>query len=384
MKYKLTMKRILQAPTIFLMAYIYFVQGPIFLYVITGHYYTGIKIEYLTEVIFVSCFAIAGFYVSRPVSFSKKFQILIVNDRSFLAILQTFIYLCLLIVFVNFIFKSGFDGVYKRDILNRIGGIHYTISFFFPLLFTMRIALRNKFQRLDYIAWTSYTIYCLLTYERNFILLFTTILMTYYWNSEKKLNVTKILIILTLAFLMFSLQAIVRAETTTGFNNILETALGQGSNIIIISNVVYWLDSNQVDFLYGSTYLDSILSLFQLNGLEKTGRLTHWFSLIYNPNYRLGGFGFSLDAEAYLNFGYTGVFIVFMFVGFLMKSIWRASITRGTYLSKFLSAYLFYVFIYGIRGDSNMLIKQICYGILCFFIIYLISHRLKLHLSSFK
>lgn len=95
--------------------------------------------------------------------------------------------------------------------------------------------------------------------------------------------------------------------------------------------------------------LDEILQFEALSPIK-------WYNQTYFAPNRSGQ-GFSLVAEGYVNFGYFGIFILFMFVGFLVRRIYHRS-NKGSF------HFLFYVlsvpvFMYSIRADLANIISPL-------------------------
>lgn len=74
-----------------------------------------------------------------------------------------------------------------------------------------------------------------------------------------------------------------------------------------------------LNFFYGKTYMDTFANL--IIPFTKVEALSDWYVRTYEYNaYIMGnGRGFPSVLEAYLNFGYFGIFLVYGFYGFLFK-----------------------------------------------------------------
>lgn len=135
----------------------------------------------------------------------------------------------------------------------------------------------------------------------------------------------------------------------------------------VFSNVIYYVDNGE-PLRLGSTYLDSFLSLFVPNVL--TGNFVYntpaiWFKEKFAPDISGHGFGFSMMAEAYLNFSFFGVF-VFLLVGFFVGVCSNVLRKTNNAISCLWAAMAIVGFSMGLREDSNVLFSYIFYFILPF------------------
>jgi len=91
--------------------------------------------------------------------------------------------------------------------------------------------------------------------------------------------------------------------------------------------------------------------------------LLAWFKERYAPTSQ-SGYGFGMEAEAYLNFGFLGPVVVFALWAFFLCRLhagYRA--LPGALLYRY--AYTFFVpfSLYSIRGDSLMCVKGLLYSV---------------------
>ncbi|MGM8935034.1 O-antigen polysaccharide polymerase Wzy [Pseudomonas neustonica] len=112
-------------------------------------------------------------------------------------------------------------------------------------------------------------------------------------------------------------------------------------------------------FFYGVSILKDLVRAVVPGFVMNVENSVGWYNTTFHPEIvAIGrGYGFSLAAEGYVNFGYLGVAIWFLVFGFL-SSILYVKARDGIY---FFSIYIcsIPVFIYAIRGDFSTLLSPI-------------------------
>jgi len=130
--------------------------------------------------------------------------------------------------------------------------------------------------------------------------------------------------------------------------------MSAGRNVdTILSNRMNW------DYFYGQTLLwDIPRSIIPARFYHSQNGLGWFADLFHAKRLRLGqGVGFSLAAEGFINFGYTGVLLFFvLFAGLLSFLYNRSSYSSVNLLIYVLSAGFF---IYAIRGDFSTLLSPL-------------------------
>ena len=159
--------------------------------------------------------------------------------------------------------------------------------------------------------------------------------------------------------------------------------------LCIIPN--YSITSNIMDIIplregyrYGMTYINAVSELVpRIFTQDYNSNLAEWFKSYYNPSFE-GGFGFSVEAEAYMNFGFLG-FIVFAFWGWLLTQSY-CNYKEKPYLpwNSFFYALFIITSIIGIRAHSAQIIKQMVYSyfLVEFIKIYIGYSRIKIKLPK--
>jgi hypothetical protein len=131
----------------------------------------------------------------------------------------------------------------------------------------------------------------------------------------------------------------------------------------VFTNVLNIVPSQDM-FKYGSTYLDSFVGLFapRVLGLSSYGEVTPsvWYQQMYSPGTVGHGFDFSMLAESYINFG-AFMPMTFFFVGFFLAYLSHSiRLTRSPFLL-FFSVVTIVVLTFGLRSDSNTILKGMFY-----------------------
>ncbi len=145
--------------------------------------------------------------------------------------------------------------------------------------------------------------------------------------------------------------------------SVVQSVLGLGSNLFVTSRVVEWVP-REIPHRWGETYLHTAANLlpsFLLPGLRYDSLLA-WFKERYAPT-SSSGYGFGMEAEAYLNFGLLGPVLVF--------ALWAAALCRlfegyralpDALLYRYGYTFMLPFSLYCIRGDSLMWAKGFLYA----------------------
>lgn len=130
------------------------------------------------------------------------------------------------------------------------------------------------------------------------------------------------------------------------------------TNLHVFTNVASWIPQIEAH-RYGATYLQTLISFLPIRGKLDLGM---WFKNKYAPG-GTSGYGFAMDAEAYLNFGWAGPAIVFCAWGAALGALHqRARRQCNTGMDQFLWTLALPVSLFCIRADSRTLVKYMVYG----------------------
>ncbi len=135
------------------------------------------------------------------------------------------------------------------------------------------------------------------------------------------------------------------------------------SNLHVFTNTVYVIPGSRPHF-YGQTFLDSVATFWPDETDAKERSPMIWFQ----DNYDLqgeAGFGFALDAEGYMNFGWSGPAIVFAFLGGLLGWLFHRSHALSSHpVASCMYWICLLTTVFGIRSDSRAWLKVNVYAFL--------------------
>lgn len=143
-------------------------------------------------------------------------------------------------------------------------------------------------------------------------------------------------------------------------DDLVETLLTKSSsNLFVMTKISRWVPERE-PLRLGSTYVESLRSF--LPGAPSKG-LSDWFKERYAPG-AASGYGFAMDAEAYLNFGWLGPSVVFFAWGAGLGALYRRTRRRqATWFAHYLWILMLTYSAFAIRADSRALLKIFIYGL---------------------
>lgn len=143
-----------------------------------------------------------------------------------------------------------------------------------------------------------------------------------------------------------------------------------GSPAIIVTHLMKWFPGH-VSFYYGQTYFDAVLSL--VPSFFFGGKLARPFispTFVYKRLFEGGGFnldvgyGFSLVAEAYMNFGWFGPLLIMFIIGFALQRLYLLASRSDNWLAWPRYIVVLSLLPYALRTDAISLVKSLVYGLL--------------------
>lgn len=250
---------------------------------------------------------------------------------------------------------AAFVGT-KTDRISVAGGLHYQYLLLELLACSLYVlAVRTPAGRPLY--WTNmamYVGYCLLTAERDFLFVLFALLL-YRQLFRRAMSVRLVLAGVAAVALATGLAAWRAGEAATS-----GLVLNQGS-VMFTDTFVRVYVPTVFPFQHGQTYVDAVMSL--LPGWGHGPDLAGWLVDQYVPG-SSGGYGFSLTAEAYLNFGTIGIPFVFALLT-LVQRLLVNRVDRGQFPA-YLSLLFTIGWMYGFRGESANLVNLLVYGAVLF------------------
>jgi oligosaccharide repeat unit polymerase len=230
------------------------------------------------------------------------------------------------------------------------------------------VALRTRFYRVLY--WmnaSTYVVYCLVTTERDFLFVGLAVLI-HVQLFDTTVRTRRLVLLGTAGVALGALLAALREGLSFG----LTQALNQGS-IPFVDTFVRHLVPDYLPHLHGRTYLDGVLGVLPDALYSRDAPpLDAWLVDQYAAG-SSGGYGFSLTAEAYLNFGAVGIPVQFFALGLLMR--WVLNRADRSDWSTFLSVVMVTALFGALRGDTAQFVRILLYGAAFFAVLHLLSSR---------
>ncbi|MEZ5450961.1 MAG: O-antigen polysaccharide polymerase Wzy [Thiolinea sp.] len=322
--------------------------------------YFGIRVDMMEEALTASALAMLAIILS-----SLTYQLFAANrtpsryrfmptetfcEVTALVLLATS--LLMLMLFAVNINKFSLPKVVK---VASVSFIHYKLVLLWMAAFTVHFSTKWEIDRPLIISFTIFCLYTLLFSERDFV--FIILAVTFITMKSRILNYRLALIGFPVAMLLTQLTAD-RGEIFEG--GPVSAFFNQGSNLFVNSFVIGLVEDGE-PLQYGYTYLSSMLDSISFGKLRLDEPLAEWLVGAYTGNPDAdAGYGFSLEAEAFLNFGYAGVFILYFLLGLLMvQSSQRA--LQGYFLARLHVTWTPIFMIYGLRGESLNIMKPYLY-----------------------
>jgi hypothetical protein len=340
--------------------YFYLSFGAVIVYLLGGEVYFGIREEYIPQAAVIFLLAQLGLYAGAlAAGLPSKFDMRIHNAsvRTSTALPWVLIFLASVTIFLMAVVLSA-PASGKTGSIDFIGtGVHY------PLLTFQRCAMCLYFlvrfdPGLRRIYWANasiYVAYCLVMDERDFIFTFASILAFKVMLREVRFG-PRVILFGVIGVVLGSLLGFIRSE---GGEFDWTSILGQNSILFINTNVLYLFPDTH-DFQQGLTYVNAFLTI--VPGFfwpDQPEMLTTWFKNWFAPSSR-SSYGFALDAEAYLNFGFVGV--PFVFAAWSLVLYWLARRFDRHAFYSFASLYFLSGIMYSVRNESWTIIHSCVYA----------------------
>lgn len=333
--------------------FLLFAFGPVVNYLIGNEIYSGITLSSIpaaTLGIFIALvgMCVAVFLVPQRPAFNRIR--LTASERTYPAI--TVLHLALSAYAIYSIATLG-SGILESDKLTKVSAVgpyHYDYllvamlasAFFFT-------AMRTKHgKNIFWLHLTVYSAYCLVMDERDFIFVYVSLFL----HSQLFRDKVKIWIPLLAGGGLLALATYLFAQRSGESANTAQ-ALNQGSLLFVDSYIVARYP-DFIPFQWGGTYLDAVTGIAPNWLIPPKPALADQLVQSYAPG-STSGYGFSLSAEAYINFGLVGILIVF----FGLAVAQQALINRcdKSLFWAYASIAFTVAWMYAMRGESVYLIK---------------------------
>lgn len=367
---------------IYLFCYFYFCFGPYSANALGLPIYSGIKKAYLYEASYAFFLAIAtlSLFPSNLVGRLTFHYQLVVKEPVFLRqVALFFLSVPVILLFLLAFMRIGFSPLDKVQRIQAVGIGHYVMLTLWPLfLFCYMTVMPYKdmhagAKRMFFVIVFTYFCYCFYMGERDFALI---VVPLYFWFYKyNAIPLWKLFIGVIIAGVGFTAMSAGRSSEFGGSG--LESFLNQGSNLMVTSNIIAWLDQGELVW-WGESYFSGFINMLTLGAVKLTTPLSIWFSRRYSSAANDGAYGFSIEGEALLNFGFVGIPLLFTFLGIFIAWAYqgyRKDRPIGVLLTYF---NLFYL-VYAIRGESLILFKAFIYCIIIFLVLIFVSQRGRLY-----
>jgi len=288
----------------------------------------------------------------------------------------SFIIILNLIIFLN-------SGITTKSELSASGGslnlghIYKFFLFISSFVLLKKIANKENISKVFAIVFLLSLLIALVLGERDVLLTFVLFTLYIYYISFKPAK--KYIYILAISMILLlpvlgHMKNIFTKDTTGMFaeyNAIL--AIFQGEFLSAGRNFETILHTqNQWDYFYGQTIIWDIGRSLIPSSIYYIQNSIGWFNNTFHPDIvAIGrGYGFSFIAEGYINFGYFGVFLWYLFLAMILNFFYKKATINTYWFVAYI--YMIPIFIYIQRGDVSNLLSPILKQTLLFTLLLII------------
>ena len=293
-----------------------------------------------------------------------------------------------LVIFFYALKEGGlnFEKALHRDSKDGIAKIVYRLLIVATMLSTMvAISLDSLCYRIGQsklklvlFSLALQIVWCWLMSERNVVLTLVLTAALYRGKGTWKLAACTI----GIAFLMLLLVQLNRnanhKKTKLDSNSVSEYVHAEGlpkfsASLTVFTNVIDTVPERH-DFFYGWTYLTSLQTFLPgdpLNARERS--IATWFpeNYYYQAN---SGVDFALDAEGYVNFGWVGPPLVFIFIAFVLSKLYNRRCRFG--LAAIVYPVVVLVALGAIRTNSQTTFKMTAGAFVCCYLVLAFASKI--------
>lgn len=308
------------------------------------------------------------------------------QNKSIMVTSKIFLLFTSLIVFFT-IYEISTGGYTHKTEIYSGGSILTLIGFravlVLLILFTINLSIyslnKNKLDiRMSIFVLSIVFLMVFFSGERDLLIrFFVSVLFIYYVlikNSKLNINVILLgafslaLIPILKKYKYFGLTG----ETAETNSNIFIDFL-QSDFISASRNLqVLLLDESSNGIFNGSTFVSAFLRMLNLENIPWVNVISanSWYNQTYFPN-RTAGQGFTIVGDGYINFGYVGIIILFVFIGIIVRVLYSLSNRSANYFSFYILSIP--IFLYSIRADlANILLPLFKQNLITFLLLHLL------------
>lgn len=312
---------------------------------------------YMNEIVPLVFIGFIGF-LTPLIFFTKENKIPSVPKEYSKVIPYTWgIFLVLCVVLIIFVLGSGITS--KREFIDDLGGIGFLFIVFsmLPLIYCVKILEDKKIELKNYMFIITLIILFIgfgVTGERDYIFRFFLFLFIMHYTFNKYNPLVFLGLIFILLFFMpltQQMKGYLISESVVGYEYNFEIKNLFFNDFYAAGRNLYYVLEKQVPLMYGETFIWDVKRFFNFifTDQKSTGA---WFNDTFRVQYRdigTSGWGFSLVAEAYINFGKFGIFLLYLIIGVVSGIFYNLS-RKNLFLFLFYLLYIVVV-IYVTRAD---------------------------------
>lgn len=309
----------------------------------------------------------------------KKPNMKFISSKIFLTLTSI-----ILMISIIQIITGGYS--HKNDIYEGsafVSSIGFRAALVFLILYAINLSKfaleKNKIdKKLSFYVFINIFLLVFFSGERDLIIRFFVITLFIYYIIVKKSKLSKEIIILGVVslslipilakFKYFGLTG----ETTESELNFFLSFLSSDFLSASKNLQILLLDESANGIFLGATFVSAFIRALNLDVFlgMKSISAGGWYNDKYFAEGRSGQ-GFTIVGDGFVNFGYLGIIVLFIFIGILVKFLYKRS-NKGIY------SFVFYilsipVFMYSIRADlTNILSPLIQQNLLTIFVLKLL------------
>ncbi|PNG15460.1 O-antigen polysaccharide polymerase Wzy [Stutzerimonas stutzeri] len=369
---------------IYLLLYLYFFAGPFAARLFGYEIYVGIQSDFLSEALLVLSVAVFAMMLGSwlPVRSERVLDVFSASggEKNIFLLLPIFgLLLVVLALFWLYFLGIMQSGMNKTEKISAVGIYHYAVVTLVPAALIAYMALTIEVRR-NYLIFIIcvffYCLYSLFMGERDFLLLALPI---YFWLIRDAFTGLRYPLAL-FVFFVFVFVSMSGGRSDIFNQGFVSSLLNQGSNLMVMTNVLQYVEDGG-EFILGASYISAVVNLITAGLVNVAESRSVWFSSYYSNG--ASAYGFSLEAEAYLNFGIAGVLVAFFLYGYYYAWIEYLAIRRS-HLGCLLYYHFLFFGVYAIRGESLVVLKSLAYCLFFFVFASIISSGGRLRFLSRK
>jgi len=340
------------------------------------------QIGYSKEIMILQWLAYAVFFIFVSSSRIQKYETQKMYNIH--PINRYIIVIAILIILVTISYLASLGNIKKTDIEETfIVFIGFRMGLILLVIYSIELInyINLKSKKIFYLIIVVFlTMFLLFLYsgERDFLYRFFIITFITIFAFSSKKNRLKMYISIPFVGLLLPLINKIkflglRGEISSDKENIIESILMSDFHAASrnLQTLINYKDS--WDFFYGYTFLMDILNAFKLSFLNHDNFATiRWYNERFFAEERAGQ-GFTIVGEGYINFGYLGVIVLFIFLSLIINLLYKNS-NKNIY-NFIIYVYSIPIFMYATRADlANIISPMLNYILITIIILWIINN----------